>query len=274
MSLSYFWGFELALGVVATLVLAGWMIVRQNRMSLACTNLQRLIALEHQTFQDELTAIRDDVACIADTADFAKKSAVSDVACIADTANSAKKSVTSIGNAVVEAIGRIETRLDTLQDRIGELDNRADDRNRHVESSEISRLRITIDRISKSQKLIEERLSDEIRFNLERARIADASLKGFANRVEAVSGHLNGLSQAYDELSVAVGLLKQAGLSLSVTAPQAHRDNVNSKAPLGSTESGSQPGVPSADGTVTQSNVGPRSQPIEGDVGYTSGQAA
>ena len=86
------------------------MIIRERRANLAHTNLQRLVALEHQAFQDELNIIRDDVARSA------------------DTANSAQKLVTSIGNAVVEAIGRIETRLDTLQGRTEELGNRDDER--------------------------------------------------------------------------------------------------------------------------------------------------
>ena len=96
---------------------------------------------------------------------------------------------------------------------------------RNVESSEISRFRATLERISKSQKLIEERLSDEIRFNLERAKIADASLRGFASRVEAFSERLDGLVQDYNDLSASVGLLKQAGLPSPAAAPQAEQTN-------------------------------------------------
>jgi len=208
------------------------MIIRESRANLAHTNLQRLVALEHQAFQHELNIIRDDVARSADTVD------------------SAQKLVTSIGNAVVEAIGRIETRLDTLQGRTEELGNRDDELSRNVESSEISRFRATLERISKSQKLIEERLSDEIRFNLERAKIADASLRGFASRVEAFSERLDGLVQDYNDLSASVVLLKQAGLPSPAAAPQAEQTNES-----------------------VESEVAP-AEPIHGGVAYPNDEAA
>lgn len=137
MSLSYFLGLEFSLAVLATLVFASWTIVRHRRAGLAHANLRRLVASEHQAFQDELSIIRADVARLAETAD------------------SAKKSVTSIGNAVLEAVQKIEARLDASQDRIEKLGSRDDSGRRNVEESEIRELRTTLARISKSQKLAE-----------------------------------------------------------------------------------------------------------------------
>jgi hypothetical protein len=270
LSLSDFWEFELALGVVTALLFAGWMIVRQNRSDGACSNLQRLVVLEGRAFQDELNTIRGDVAYILDTARSGKKLAASDVDRIANTANSAKESIAGISNAMLEAIGKTETRLDTLQARINELGD--EDRGRNAESGEISRLHAMIERLSKTQKLIEDRLSDEIRFNLERATIADVSLKRFANRVEALSERLNRLLQDYDELCVSVGLLKQVGLALPAATPQVQRDSVDPKAQSQATESPSQARIASADGTISKPNISPGSEPLRG--GISNDQAA
>ena len=200
------------------------------------------MALEHQSLRDDLNIIRDDIARSADTAD------------------SARKSVTGIGNAVVEAIRRIENRLDTLQDRMEELGNRADEQSRDIEVSEINRLRATLERVSKSQRLLEERLSDEIRFNLERARMADTSSKGFANRMEALSEQLNALGRDYSELSSSVGALKQVTPAPPVAAPQVAQTITGSDTGASPTETGSQPRKSSADGLIDQSNIGPSAE--------------
>ena len=249
MSLSYFWGFELTLVVLTALVLASWIIARQRRADLACTNLQRLVALEHQAFQDELNFIGDDFARIANTAD------------------SASKSVTSIGNAVVEAIRKIETRLDRLKEQTDELSNRYDEQSQNFEASEIRQLRATIERISKSQTLIEDRLSDDIRFNLERAKITDASLKGFASRVEAFSERLNALGREYKELSASVEMLKQPGLSPLAAAPQSEQVSVGPETGVAPIESGSQPRVPLGN-LFSQSNIAGCAE--EADVGVAN----
>jgi hypothetical protein len=235
LSLPCFFGFEFSLGVLAMLVFASWTIVRQRRADLAHANLRRLVALEHQDFQDELSIIRADVARLAETAD------------------SAKKSVTSIGNAVLEAVQKIEARLDASQDRLEELGSRDDDRKRNVEESEIRELRITLARISKSQKLAEERLSDDIRFNLERAKVADESLRGFANRLATFAQRLTASEREYKELSASVGLLKQAELPpLTATSPT-ERDGKSSETRVVPTET-SQPEISSVDATIEQSN--------------------
>ena len=155
------------------------------------------MALEHQSFFDELNAIRDDGDGIA------------------ATAVSAKKSVTNIGNAVIAAIKKIETRLDALEDRTKGRATRDDEWHQQVEASEVRRLRAAMERISKSQRLLEERLSDNIRFDLERAKVADASLRGLVNRMEAFSEQLSGLVHDYGDLSATVGLLKGPGLALA-----------------------------------------------------------
>ncbi len=235
------------------------MIIRDRRTSLVCTNLQRLVALENQTFQDELNTIRADVARNANTAD------------------SAKKSVTSIANVVVEAIKKIESRLDKLKYRTEKLENRNDERDQKVEANEIRQLRASIARIAKIQQLTEERLSDEVRFNLERAKIADASVRGFAKRVEAFSERLNGLVQEYNDLSASVGLLKQAGLPPPAAAPQAERANVRSEtevAPTGSNQFISQPRAPLGDNLISPSNVAPSAEPTNGGVAYPNDEAA
>jgi hypothetical protein len=253
LSQSAFWGFELALGVLAALVFAGWMIVRQNRANVAHTNLQRLVTLEHQAFQDELNIIRNDVALSV------------------EMVGSAKKSITGIGNAVMEAIGRIETRHDTLQDRIAELTTRNDERDRSAEANEIRQLRGSIERIGKIQKLIEERLSDEIRFSLERAKIADASLKGFANRVETFSERLNGLMQDYNDLSASVGLLKEAGPP--PPAAQAGQTK-GSEVKVAPAEVNFQPQIPSASALITETNTAESIEQAGVGEAYSSDQAA
>jgi hypothetical protein len=255
LSQSAFWGFELALGVLAALVFAGCMIVRQNRANVAHTNLQRLVALEHQAFQDELNIIRHDVACNA------------------EMVSSARKSITDMGNAVLEAIGRIETRRDTLQDRTAEQTTRNEDRDRGAEANEIRQLRGSIERIGKIQKLIEERLSDEIRFSLERAKIADASLKGFANRVETFSERLNGLAQDYNELSAAVGLLKEAGPPPPAAASQAEQTK-DSEVKVAAAEVNSQSQIPSANALITETNTAESIEQADGGEAYSSDQAA
>ncbi len=252
----YFWGLGLTLGLLVALVLISWIIVRQGRTNLACANLQRLVTLEHQTLIDELNAISDDAAGIA------------------VTAISAKKSVTSIGNAVIGAIRKIETRLDTLQDRIEERGENDDQRARHVDASEVRRLRFTIDRISKSQRLLEERLSDDIRFNLERAKIADTSLKGLVTRMEAFSEQLNRLMHDHDDLSAAVRLLKGAGLAPLVPEPRDELANVSSGREVAPEKSNLDPGAPSGDNLIVQSNIGPSAEPTQASVGYTSDEAA
>ena len=238
------------------LVLISWIIVRQGRTNLVCANLQRLVALEHQTFIDELNAISDDAASIA------------------VTAVSAKKSVTSIGNAVIGAIRKIETRLDTLQDRIEERSIRDDERGRQVDASEVRRLRFTIDRISKSQRLLEERLSDDIRFNLERAKIADTSLKGLVTRMEAFSERLNRLMHDYDDLSAAIGLFKRRGLAPPALEPQDELANVSSGREVVPAKSNLDPGAPSVDNLNDQSNIGPSAEPTHAGVDYPSDEAA
>ena len=232
------------------LVLISWIIVRQGRANLACANLQRLVALEHQTFINELNAISDDAASIA------------------VTAISAKKSVTSIGNAVIGAIRKIETRLDTLQDRIEERSIRDDERGRQVDASEVRRLRFTIDRISKSQRLLEERLSDDIRFNLERAKVADASLKGVVNRMEAFSERLNRLVQGYDDLSASVGNVPPA------LKPRDDLAHVSSEREVVPAKSDFNPGAPSSDNLNDQSNIGPSAESTHAGVDYPSDEAA
>jgi hypothetical protein len=242
---------------LVALVLISWIIVRQGRTNLVCANLQRLVALEHQTFIDELNAISDDAASIA------------------VTAVSAKKSVTSIGNAVIGAIRKIETRLDTLQDRIEESSIRDDERGRQVDASEVRRLRFTIDRISKSQRLLEERLSDDIRFNLERAKIADASLRGLVNRMEAFSERLNGFLHDYDDLSAAVGLLKGRELAPPALEPRAGPVDTSSEREMAPAKSDLNPGGPSAEDLINQPNIGPNvAEPTQASVGYTSDEAA
>ena len=187
---------------------------------------ERLVALEHQSLIDELNAIRDDGAGIA------------------VTAVSAKKSVTNIGNAVIAAIRKIETRLDALEDRTKGRGIRDDEWHRQVEASEVRRLRSTIERISKSQRLLEERLSDNIRFDLERAKVADASLRGLVNRMEAFSEQLNGLVHDYDDLSAAVGLLKGPGLAPPALEPRAGLADVSSEREVVPAKSDLNPGGP------------------------------
>ena len=238
------------------LVLISWIIGRQGRTNLVCANLQRLVALEHQTFIDELNAISDDAASIA------------------VTAVSAKKSVTSIGNAVIGAIRKIETRLDTLQDRIEERSIRDDERGRQVDASEVRRLRFTIDRISKSQRLLEERLSDDIRFNLERAKIADTSLKGLVARMEAFSERLNRLMHDYDDLSAAIGLSKGRRLAPPALEPRDELANVSSGREVVPAKSNLDPGAPSVDNLNDQSNIGPSAEPTHAGVDYPSDEAA
>jgi hypothetical protein len=251
LSLSYFLGFELTLGILAALVFASWTIVRHNRAHLAHANLQRLVALEHQAFQDEINIIRGDVA---------------------DTADSAKRSIKSIGNAVLEAIRKVETRLNALQDRIEELGSRDDERTPNVEVSEIRRIRSTLERISKSQKLIEERLSDDIRFNLERAKVTDASLRGFANRMENFCQRLDALEREYDDLFASVGLLKHAEFLPNAT-PQTEHFTTSSDTQVIPTKT-SQPHIHSADGAIEQSDVAGSAEPADSSAAYSNEEAA
>jgi len=240
---------------MATLVFASWTIVRQSRANLAHTNLQRLVALEHRAFQDELNIIRGDVSLVA------------------ETAYSAKKSVTSIGNAVLEAIRKIEARFDALQDRIEELGSRDDDRRRNVEAREIRELRTTLARISKSQKLVEERLSDEIRFNLERAKVSDETLRGFTNRIATFAQRLTTFEREYKELFASVGLLKQAELPPPTATPPTERDETISETHV-STAEASQPYVHSVDSTIEQSNVARSHEQADEDLACPNEEAA
>ncbi len=195
----YFWEIELTLGCVGVLLLAGWIITRENRANLDRTNFQRLVALENQTLQEELATIRDEVARIAGVAD------------------SAKKAVTGIGNVMAEAIKVTELQLNKLKDRSPET---------MFDINELGQLRARIERIARFQKIAEERLSDEIRFNIERTRIADASLKGLASRTEAFSERLGVLVQGYSDLSAFVKSLPQSVLPLIADEPHepaAHR---------------------------------------------------
>ena len=212
--------------------------------------------VEHQTFIDELKAISDDVAGIA------------------VTALSAKKSVTNIGNAVIAAIRKIETRLDALEDRTKERGTRDDEWHRQVEASEVRRLRSTIERISKSQRLLEERVSDNIRFDLERAKVADTSLKGLVTRMEAFSETLNRLVHDYDDLSASVGLLKGAGLAPPAPEPRDELANVSSGREVVPAKSNLDLGAPSTDNLIVESNTGPSAEPTQADAGYPSDEAA
>jgi hypothetical protein len=255
LSLSYFLGFELSLGLLATLVFASWTIVRQGRANLAHTNLQRLVALEHQAFQDELIIIRADVARVAETAD------------------STKETVTSIGHAVLEAMRKVETRLSALQNRAEKMGSRDDDRGRNVGESEIRELRTTLARISKSQKLVEERLSDEIRFNLERAKVSDESLRGFANRMATFAQRLTAWEREYNELPGPVGSLKQADLPPPTTTPPTERDEKSSGTRVAPPDT-SQPEIPLVDATIEQSNDARSQEQADEDAACPSEEAA
>lgn len=255
MSVAYFLGFELGLGVLATLVFASWTIVRQNRADLAHDNLQRLVALEHQSFQDELSIIRTDVARVAETGD------------------SAKKSVTNVGTVALAAMLKVEMRFNALQDRIEELGSIDNDRSQNVEASEIRELRTTLARISRSQKLVEERLSDDIRFSLERAKVADESLRGFANRTATFAQRLTALEQEYKELSVSVGLLKHAELPPPTVTPPTERDDKISETHVSTTEA-SQPHMHLVGGAIEQSNVARSVEQADEDAACPNEEAA
>jgi hypothetical protein len=214
----YFWIFGLTLGWVITLLLAAWMIVLERRATIARTNFQRFVALENQTLQDELATIRDEVASIA------------------GVAHSSKKAVTSIGNVMVEAIKATELRLDTLKTCSPES---------ALDINDIGRLRATIERISRFQKVTEERLSDEIRFNIERSKIADASLKRLTSQAEAFSERLNALVQDQSDLSAFVKSLPQPVLP--------------------STTDAHEPGSPQTEYSITQPNYGSSAENYESE---------
>jgi hypothetical protein len=213
-----------------TLLLASWMIALERRATIARTNFQRLVALENQTLQDDLATIRDEVARINlvalenQTLRDGLTTIRDEVGRIAGIADSSNRSVASIGNVMVDAIKATELRLDTL--KAGSLETASD-------INGIGRLRATIERISRFQKITEERLSDEIRFNIERSKIADASLKALANRAEAFSERLNALVQDQSDLSALVKSLPQ---SVPPFATDARHDPTSARAEYSNTQ--------------------------------------
>lgn len=209
----YWWETGLALGCGVALLLASWTIARNDRANLARANFQRLVALDNQTFRDELAALHHEVARIE------------------GVAVSTRQAVTSIGNVVAGAIAVIESRFEKSKRRIEELDLRNSEhcttvnalcrafeeklqtsRETTADQNEISLLQTTIERIARFQKITEDRLADEIRFNIERSRMADSSLKGFATRIEAFAKSLDALAQNHSELSTALGALPQSAV--------------------------------------------------------------
>lgn len=165
----------LTVAFLTALVIASWLIVRESRASHQRENFERLVLLDNQTIRNELFAIRDEITRVSVTSD------------------TAKQSIASIANAVLRAITDIDSRVEKLNDRTEGLSRANDDHQLKLKASEILQLRSTIDKLANIQKLTEERLSDEIRFNLDRARIVDASVKGFGSRLEELSGRLNDL---------------------------------------------------------------------------------
>jgi hypothetical protein len=173
----------------------------------------------------------------------------------------------------LEAVQKIEARLDAVQDRVEKLGSRDDDGRRNVEESEIRELRTTLARISKSQKLAEERLSDEIRFNLERAKVSDEGLRGFTNRITTFAQRLTAFEREYKELFASVGLLKQAELPPPTATSPTERDDKSSETRVAPTET-SQPEIPSVDATIERSNDARSPKQADEDVACPNEEAA
>jgi len=176
LSLYLFTVIELTVAFLTTLVMASWLIVRERRARRARENFERLVLLENQTLVDELVTIRDELTAVSFTAD------------------SAKQSVARVGRAMADGLMEIDSRIEKLNGRMQEVNRLNDDGHQaKLRASEIANIRSTMDRLANIQKITEERLADEIRFNLDRARLIDASLKGFGSSMV-------GLSERLDEL--------------------------------------------------------------------------
>jgi methyl-accepting chemotaxis protein len=176
LSLYLFTVIELIVAFLTALVIASWLIVRERRARRSRENFERLVLLENQTLRDDLIAIRDEFTSVRLTAD------------------SAKQSVARVGPAVLDALTEIGSRIEKLNGRMQDQNcPNGDDHQSKARASEIANIRSTMDRLANNQKIAEERLADEIRFNLDRARLIDALLKGFGSSME-------GLSERLDEL--------------------------------------------------------------------------
>ena len=211
------WGCELSLYLSAialivafltALIIASWLIVCESQARRVRENFERLVLLDNQTFRKELVAFRDEITRVA------------------LTATTAEQSIASIANAVSRAIREIDSRLDKLNDRTDNLSRVNDDHHLKLSANEILQLRSTIDKLANIQKITEQRLSDEIRFNLDRASAVDASLKGFGSRIEGLSDHLNDLVRDLSGLSTSVTSLKDS-LTSQANQPDTAREAQN-----------------------------------------------
>ena len=175
MSLNLFTVIEFVVALLATLIVASWLIVRERQARRARDNFERLVLLENQTLRTEVTAVNDELAFVR------------------LTANSAKQLGARMSHAVLEALTEIDSRVGKLNGQQPDATRADDDHQSRLRASENRRLRSAMDRLASTQKIAEQRLSDEIRFNLDRARIIDTSLKGLASRIDGLSDRLNEL---------------------------------------------------------------------------------
>jgi hypothetical protein len=195
---------ELSIAFLTALVIASWLVVRENRVSREYENLERLVLLDNQTLQNDLIVIRDQITSAA------------------LTANLARQSLANLANAVLRAMKEIDSRLDNLNDRTEKFGRINDDHHSKLKASEILQLRTTMEKLASVQKITEERLAHEIRFNLERARAVDGLLKGFGSRIAEFSDQLNELRR---NLSDSLGSPTSAEL-----ASEADQQNIVRKA--------------------------------------------
>ena len=156
-------------------MVAVWLVVRERQAERARENFERLVLLENQTLRTEVTAVNDELALVRLTAD------------------SAKQLGARMSRAVLDALTEIDTRIEKLNGQLPDATRANDDHQSKLRASEIRRLRSAMDRLAGIQKIAEQRLSDEIRFNLDRARIIDTSVKGLASRMDGLSDRLNEL---------------------------------------------------------------------------------
>jgi len=195
------WEIGLTFGVAA-LLLAGDVIVRKGWASRLRSKFQSRLLLEFHSSQNELVTLRSEMARIA------------------DAANSSDMRTAIVGHAVIGVIKEMESQLEKLNTRTEELYDRSSEHDRYIreirqarnenslkngeKTAGMAELRTLIEKISQFQKLTEKRLSDEIRFNIERARLADENLKRATDRISNLSERTNAIVQDYVVLSTSV----------------------------------------------------------------------
>jgi hypothetical protein len=210
----YFWAIEFTVASVTALLIASWLIGRESRASRERENFERRVLSDNLVFRDELIiAVRDEITNATTAAD------------------STKQAITTIAHMVLRAVTEIDTRLDKLKDRTDEISGLNDEYRLKIKASEILQLRTAVDKLTAIQKITEQRLSDEIRFDLDRAKVTDASLRGFAGRMEQFAEDLNELIRKCDHLSALVASPKEVNtpdskkIDLTVDEKQAAIDD-------------------------------------------------